>query len=270
VIGDLVDEAALGELVAGADAVVHAAGAIRARSRADFHATNAVATARLGRLAAAAGPRRFVYVSSLAAREPRLSAYAASKRAGEEALAGLSLATLALRPPVVYGPWDEATLVLFRLARAGLALRPGRRDARLAFVHVEDLARAVVAALPTELTGTFAIDDGHPGGYGWDEALAHLARAVGVPLRVVSLPAAVALPVAGIAAAASRVVGRAPLVTWGKAREAFHPDWTCENDRLRLADWSPRHGLAEGFAAAAGWYRAEGLLRPPPHARNVR
>src|SRR6266403_865643 len=88
VIGSLGDADALEELIRGCDAVVHCAGLIKAVRPADFFAINAAATGRLA-AAAAATPRppRFILLSSLAARQPELSAYAASKRAGERALA---------------------------------------------------------------------------------------------------------------------------------------------------------------------------------------
>ena len=85
VLGDLSDEAALRRLVEGADAVVHAAGLIKARRPADFLAINRDGTALLSALAPDA---RFLLLSSLAAREPQLSPYAASKRAAEEVVAG--------------------------------------------------------------------------------------------------------------------------------------------------------------------------------------
>ncbi|MBM3651220.1 MAG: NAD-dependent epimerase/dehydratase family protein, partial [Alphaproteobacteria bacterium] len=84
VLGDLLDEGALRQLVAGVDAVVHAAGLIKARRAADFLRVNRDGTALLSALAPEA---RLVLVSSLAAREPQLSPYAASKRAAEEAVA---------------------------------------------------------------------------------------------------------------------------------------------------------------------------------------
>jgi len=72
---------------------------------------------------------RFVHISSLAARQPELSAYAASKRAGEELVGARQkeLNAIILRPPAVYGPGDRGTLPLIQ------ELNPGpRRGALLA------------------------------------------------------------------------------------------------------------------------------------------
>ncbi|HUF56246.1 MAG TPA: NAD-dependent epimerase/dehydratase family protein, partial [Thermohalobaculum sp.] len=118
VLGDLLDDRALRRLCRGADAVIHAAGLIRARDRAAFFAVNEGGSARLAAAAAEAAPGApLIVVSSLAAREPGLSDYAASKRAGEEAVLRAAAGPVTvLRPPVLYGPWDRETLALFRAA----------------------------------------------------------------------------------------------------------------------------------------------------------
>jgi nucleoside-diphosphate-sugar epimerase len=85
--GSLDDPAALDALVTGADAVIHLAGAIKGADRAAFDRVNRDGTAALAAAWRRRAPEaRFVLLSSLAAREPGLSAYAASKAAGEHAL----------------------------------------------------------------------------------------------------------------------------------------------------------------------------------------
>ena len=81
-IGSLEESASLSRLVEGADAVVHAAGAIKAIDETVFERVNRDGAAAMAEAATAAGVRRFVLISSIAARSPLLSAYAASKRAG--------------------------------------------------------------------------------------------------------------------------------------------------------------------------------------------
>jgi nucleoside-diphosphate-sugar epimerase len=167
--GGLEDATALAELVRGSAAVVHCAGAVRGVTRAQFDRVNVAGTAAVARAAAAAGAARFLQISSLAAREPALSAYAASKRAGEEAareaLGGLPLTVF--RPPAVYGPGDREMLTLFRLMARGYAPVFGDPDARFSLIFVTDLADAVVAWLRAAAppAGVFELDDGHPGGH---------------------------------------------------------------------------------------------------------
>ena len=118
-LGDLEDAASLHRLCRGADAVIHAAGLVKARRDADLRAANVDGAGRLAAAArAAAAPgANLVHVSSLAAREPQLSAYARSKRDGEAAVLDAWGATARLvRPCAVYGPGDRETLALFRMA----------------------------------------------------------------------------------------------------------------------------------------------------------
>jgi nucleoside-diphosphate-sugar epimerase len=146
--GGLEDEAALRRLVAGAGLVVHAAGLTKAVDRAQFFAVNEGGSARLGAAIRQAAPAaRTIVLSSLAAREPSLSSYAASKRAGEAALhaAGLANPPIILRPTAIYGPWDAELLPFFRAAARGVVPLPGRRPARVTLIHVEDAAAAVAA-----------------------------------------------------------------------------------------------------------------------------
>src|SRR5260370_30572769 len=66
------DPASLAKAVLGVDAIIHAAGLVKARKPADFFVTNAQGTRNLLQAAeeGAPGLRRFVYVSSLAPAGP--------------------------------------------------------------------------------------------------------------------------------------------------------------------------------------------------------
>jgi len=168
VIGDLADTAALERLTDGASLTIHCAGLIKARDRAAFFEVNRDGAARLAEVA----PERLVLVSSLAARAPELSDYAASKRAGEEVSRQAAGARLAVvRPPVIYGPGDRETLQLFRLAqRSPLAPIPASPGARLALAHADDVAAAIIdVAERAELSGVYAVGGDRPAGYAWTE-----------------------------------------------------------------------------------------------------
>ena len=267
VVGDLDSEAALAELVAGADVVVHCAGLVAARSAAEFQRVNAEGTARLLRAAVAGGRQpRFLLISSLAAREPQLSPYAHSKRQAEEALRrdAAGLAWQVLRPPVVYGPGDRATLPLFRQFARGLVLRPAGAG-RFSMLYVEDLAGAVAALLAQggPVGRVMEIDDGTPGGYGWDEVIAAAGRQLGRPVRALPVPRAVQRLAAAAGSAAAALTGRPPVLSQGKVNEIAHPDWVCRSGLLGdCISWRPAVALDEGFARTTAWYKAAGWLRP--------
>lgn len=259
VLGDLADEAALRRLVDGADVVIHAAGLIKARAPADFMAVNRDGTARLSALAPEA---RFILLSSLAAREPRLSAYAESKRAAEQVVAGRTGSWLAVRAPAVYGPGDRETLTYFRAAARGLALRPRLDSARLALIHVEDLTEALVAAVERPPSDSvYEIDDGREGGYGYGDMAAAAGAALGRGVWSVPVPR-IAMEVVGWANGVRHALGgSAQILTRAKVGELFHPDWTVRDRRLAEGlDFRARYDLEAGFRDTVLWYRRQGWL----------
>jgi nucleoside-diphosphate-sugar epimerase len=263
--GSLESGEALAELVAGSTAVVHCAGAVSARNATVFHRANAQGTARLA-AAATAGPgrRRFLLISSLAAREPQLSPYAASKRRAEEAVAQTASALdwQALRPPVVYGPGDRATLPLFRQFARGLVLRPAG-DGRFSMLFVEDLATAVAALLQAEAPpgAVLELDDGHPGGYAWPDLLAAASGQLGRAVRALPVPRSVQRLAASGAGLGAALTGRPAILSQGKVNEIAHPDWTCHGPLLGdCISWRPAVGLHEGFSRTFAWYKAAGWL----------
>jgi uncharacterized protein YbjT (DUF2867 family) len=101
--------------------VIHIAGLINAPDRAGFEAVNVGGTAAMRRAARAAGVRRFVHISSLAAREPELSRLWLVEGALRALVAASGLDWTIVRPPAVYGPGDRETFELFKMARRGLA-----------------------------------------------------------------------------------------------------------------------------------------------------
>lgn len=259
VLGDLADEAALRRLVAGADAVVHAAGLIKARRASDFMTVNRDGTALLSALAPEA---RFLLLSSLAAREPELSPYAASKRAAEEVVAGRSGPWFTVRAPAVYGPGDRETLAYFKAVARGLAPRPSVADARLSLIHVADLADALALSLDRPpAPSTYEIDDGKEGGYSYSDMAGAAGLAVGRKPLSLAVPRPVVAALAGINAIGHSLGGPVRILTPAKVREIFHSDWTVHDRRLALAlGWRPRFDLATGFGETILWYRRQGWL----------
>ena len=259
VLGDVSDEAALRRLVDGADTVIHAAGLIKARRPADFMAVNRDGTALASRLSSTA---RFVLLSSLAAREPRLSSYGASKRAAEEVVAGRSGPWLAVRAPAVYGPGDRETLPYFRAVARGFALRPNLPDARLSLIHVADLAEALALAVERPPPASVCeIDDGRDGGYGYGDMQAAAEAALGRTARTLAIPRVAMEGIAQVNRVSHALGGPVQILTPGKVNEIFHSDWTVHDRRLAAAiGFAARYDLARGFADTILWYRRHGWL----------
>ena len=257
--GDLDDTGALTRLLDRAEAVIHIAGVVNAPDTAGFSAGNVVGTLNVVTAAMLAGTPRFVQVSSLSAREPQLSIYGASKLKGEKMVMASSLDWTVVRPPAVYGPRDRDQLDLFRFAKAGVVPLPPR--GRMAVIHVDDLARLLLALVPGGEDVShklFEPDDGHPGG--WTHK--SFARAIGwaVGRRITPLP----LPAFALRAAArgDRLIRRAAAkLTEDRVGYMCHPDWTVrEGLRPPVDRWKPEIGTREGLKATAKWYRDAGWL----------
>lgn len=250
-LGDLDDAAALERLCRGAAAIVHIAGVVNAADKAGFRAGNVTGTANLLCAATGAGVRRLVQVSSLAAREPGLSLYGASKAQGEALVSASGHDWVIVRPPGVYGPDDKEMLDIYKLSAHGLYIAP---PGRISLIHVDDLARALLAlAAGGPSRQTLEIDDGAAAGYSHPEFARRIGAALGRRQRVIPLP----LPLLHMAAR----IGLSPKLTRDRARYIAHPDWVARggNDRL-AAIWQPQIGLDAGVADTVADYRARGWL----------
>jgi nucleoside-diphosphate-sugar epimerase len=260
VFGDLADPAALARLCAGADVVVHAAGLIKARSRQAFFAANAEASRSLAVAMRHQAPEaRMVLISSLAAREPQLSDYAASKRAGEaSAREVLGSRITVVRPPAIYGPGDVETLALFKAAAKSPLLPVFDPSARIAMIHVDDAARIIARLASEPQEHPVCPCDARPDGYSWRELMEEAARACGATPRLVRVPAFF-LRAAGLVGGLARFMGSTPMLTPGKTRELLHADWSLPPGQ-RFPGASSSISLPAGFRQTVRWYRAAGWL----------
>ena len=256
--GDLGDRDALRRLVDGADAVIHVAGTISAPNAAAFEKGNVTGTLAMLAAATAGGVHRFVHVSSLAAREPRLSLYGASKAKAEELVHSSGLDWTIVRPPAVYGPGDKETLELFRMAKLGLMLMPPK--GRVSVIHADDLARLLLALAGPSLPSSILVeaDDGTPGGWTHREFARALAAAVGTRPAILSSP--------GILLRAAAHLdqwwrGEKAKLTTDRAAYFSHRNWVVEPKRACPPQiWRPQIETPQGLADTAGWYREHGWL----------
>ncbi len=256
--GALDQPAALAALTEGVDAVIHVAGVISGFTAADFDACNVQGTQSILDAATAAGVGKFVHVSSLAAREPKLSLYGASKAKSEVLVARSPLPWAIVRPPAVYGPGDKETLELFKMAKRGIVLLPPA--GRLSLIHVDDLVSLLLAlAAPGSPTGvTIEADDGRPGGWTHKEFAQALAASLNRKAVSLSMPAAMLK----FGAKADRLIrGKSAKLTADRAAYFNHPDWVADPAKAASPTlWEPRIATRDGLASTAAWYRAEGWL----------
>jgi nucleoside-diphosphate-sugar epimerase len=232
--------------------VVHAAGVVRGACQADFDRVNVDGTAAvIDSLKRRQNPPRLLLVSSLAAREPGLSWYAASKRGGEDCLReAATLDWVILRPPAVYGPGDREMLPVFKLMARGIAPVAGSAEARIALIHVADLVAAIIACLRSEKTRhrTLSPSDGRPEGYDWYQMAAIAGEVWSRQVRVWRVPDWLLDALAAVNLARSRLLGGAPMLTPTKLRELRHPDWRVDvREVTDVTGWAPEIDLRRGL-----------------------
>jgi uncharacterized protein YbjT (DUF2867 family) len=255
--GALDRQDSLVKLCSGADAVIHIAGLLSG-SREAFEAVNVGGTANMVDAARKAGVRRFVHISSLAAREPQLSMYGWSKMKSEKIVSASGLNWTAIRPPAVYGPGDKETLELFRMARRGFVGLPPK--GRLSVIHVEDLCRLILAVLEDEdsRSEVYEPDDGRDGGWDHHEFAQALGEVYGKKPMAVALPK----PVLRIASGLDRLLHRKKAkLTADRVGYFCHPDWAVAPERRPPARlWTAQVPTQQGLEQTAAWYREQGWL----------
>ena len=257
--GDLDNRTALARLMQGAEAVIHVAGLVNTPDPAEFERCNVAGTLNVIEAALAAGVQRFVFVSSLSAREPDLSQYGASKARAEKLVRASGLDWTTVRPPAIYGPRDAEMFELFRSARWGVV--PVPKDGRASLIHVDDLARLLLALVPGGVRvahRVFEPDDGKPDGWTHDE----MARAIGSALgRRVWVPKLSRATLEKVARVDRMLRGDKAKLTLDRVGYLTHPDWVVSpKARVPATTWRPRIETRAGLAATAQWYREQRWL----------
>ena len=248
----------LEKLCTGADAIIHVAGLISG-SKDAFEAVNVGGTAALIDAARKAGVRRFIHISSIAAREPELSNYGWSKARSERLIAASGLEWTIIRPPAVYGPGDRETLELFKMAKRGLIALPPK--GHFSLIHVEDLCRLILAVIdePETVSETYEPDDGREEGWEHRHFARTLGRIYGKRAATVSMPKILMRGASQL----DRLFRRSNAkLTSDRVNYFCHPDWVAGAERRPPpALWTPEVRTPTGLKETAAWYAAEGWLR---------
>lgn len=276
--GDLTRSADLARAAAGCDAIVHAAGIVKARRLENYRDVNARGTQRLVEAAReTAANALFVYISSQAAAGPArngrpvaegdparpVSWYGISKREGEEAVErGWKGPWIALRPGVLYGPGDTGLLAYFRMAASGWLPVPAGAS-RIQIGSAEQAALAITrAASRRDLAGRagFVCD---PAPIALGALAAEIARLPPRAARLVPVPDAL-VRLAGLAETLREsATRRSRPFNADKAKEILAGDWLCDSSPMR-SDLAlpPPISLADGLRATWDWYREAGWVHP--------
>lgn len=258
------------------DLVIHAAGLLFGRRREDYFGTNVDGSIRL----AAQLPRtaRMIVLSSLAAGGPTpaslpqraachtdrpVSLYGASKLTMERELRNrLGRRLLILRPPMVLGPRDAATVPLFKMARGAVRVKPGFAPKSYSWIDVDDLCGAILAVATApqwDQHGPFYL--GSEGIITDTELISTAAEVIDAKGITLSVPQ-IAIQLASLAIdAVPAWRAAAPSLGRDRVREILPDRWV--SDPGPFADhfgWRPVKNLRETLAETAAWLKAQGKI----------
>ncbi|HEY0303783.1 MAG TPA: NAD-dependent epimerase/dehydratase family protein [Longimicrobiales bacterium] len=143
--GDVLEPAGYAHELGPDTTIVHLAAVTGKADRGVYEQINAEGTRRLLQAAANRKIRRFVLVSSVAARYPNLDGYpyGASKRDAEQAVAKSGIPFLIVRPTIVLGKESPIWQKLRQLAVAPIVPMIGSGRTRVQPIHVQDVASAL-------------------------------------------------------------------------------------------------------------------------------
>lgn len=226
-----------------------------------YRQINVEATRHLAQLAATAGVRRFVFLSSIkvngesTAERPftsgdtpqPLDAYGISKREAEDVLrrigADTGMEIVILRPPLVYGPGVKGNFLrLLQAVARGTPLPLARICNQRSLVYVGNLAEAIITCIdaPDAAGKTYLVSDGED--VSTPVLIRKLAAALGKPPRLLPCPPALlrcAANLFGKQAAVMRLTGSLAVDSSALRQEL---------------GWQPRYSLDQGLNATARWY----------------
>ncbi len=292
VFGDLRDADSLKKAARDVDAVFHLAALARAYEHlgeSDYTETNVIGTRNLLEAFRERKIKKFVYVSSIeavggTAGKPRteespcnpIGIYGKTKRGGEilvmEYSKKYNMPNCIIRIPMIYGPgnlllWPR----LFNIVRKGYYPIVGGGDTKFEFCFVENAVEGMVLAAKSKSSAgeVFFISD--ETSYKIKEVLKAIAEEMGVNLRIVRLPYALAYAAAISFEGLSRIFKFYPFAVPETGRPAFSrrtirwttkDTWICDTSKAKkILGYKAPYSLKEGLKRTIGWYRDIGIYK---------
>ena len=264
-VGDLTPDTDWRDTLKDVDVMVHAAARVHvmrdevAHPLTEYQRVNVEGTLNLARQAAAAGVKRFIFISSIKVNgeqtlldEPFTSddppapvdPYGVSKLEAEQGLqriaAEAGMDVVIIRPPLVYGPGVKANFeTMLRWLNKGVPLPLGAIHNKRSLVALDNLVDLISTCIdhPSAANQVFLAGDGED--LSTTELLQRMAKALGKPARLIPMPAKLlelSAAFLGKRAMAQRLCGSLQ-VDISKAREVL--------------GWEPPISVDEGLRRAA-------------------
>jgi len=167
-----------------------------------------------------------------------------------------------LRPPMILGPRDNATLQLFKLAASPLRPKPGMRAKHYSFIAVSDLVEAIETALfhaaklnegALYVASRQTISD--------IELIKSAAAVTRKPGLTIPLPDPVVKVVSGLVDKSPKLRSQLPSLTRDRVEELWPSRWVVNPGAFESATgWFATTSAAEALKQAYDFARTEGTL----------
>jgi nucleoside-diphosphate-sugar epimerase len=225
-----------------------------------FREVNVSGTERLIRMAATAGVKRLIYISSIKVNgeesptpyteldtpNPQ-DAYAVSKWEAEQVLrqsaADTGMEVVIIRPPLVYGPGVKANLFqLISMVNRGIPLPLSGVNNLRSLIYVGNLVDAIVACVSRpEATGqTYLVSDGTD--VSTPELIRRIAMALGKTTRLLPCPE-------NMMRMAAKLIGKSAVV------ERLLSSLTVDTSKIRRQlSWQAPYTMDQGLRETAAWF----------------
>lgn len=256
--------------------IIHAAGATKAKSQAQYNHINATYSANLAKAAVAGGVKKFVFMSSLAAGGPRttlngmisendephpVTQYGRSKLLAEQELKKIpDLNYTILRPTAVYGPRERDIFIVIKQIVKGIEPYIGKDEQKLSFIYVKDLAVATVKALYGGNNSTYNIADGNF--YSRYEMANIIKDILSLNTLKFHLPVTFVKLVASISEKVASLTSKTPALNIDKLNELLGANWACSIEAAKQdLGFYPAYNLDKGLEESIKWYKDHKWLK---------
>ncbi|MFP4085199.1 MAG: NAD-dependent epimerase/dehydratase family protein [Desulfobacteraceae bacterium] len=280
VYGDITDKGSLQECMQGVEVVYHLAGQVGEWGVSDerFFAVNVEGTRNLLEAASEAGVKHFIFCSTPgvqgkghanASEELPYNPsqiYELTKAEAEKIVLAFNsekaeaLKVTIVRPDFVYGPGDLRRIPLYRVSKNRRFFLIGDGMALFHPTFIDDAVQAFCLLPNNPVSFGQIYNIAGPQTMTVKEYVQTIAEALNVPLPRVKIPIAVGRVLALFFEAASRINGKAPVLSLSKMDFLTKHHGSDISKAMAQLGYKPESDFAKGISITFQWYRKENLL----------
>lgn len=168
---------------------------------------------------------------------------------------------LVLRPPIILGPRDSASLPLFRMAKSPVCFKPGSQEKTLSWISVNDLVSALFTALRKDSpsSGTYFVAATDPT---TDSTLIReAAQTLGKNPVILPIPKLLLKSIARLSSLFPAIGKSVPSLTPDRCQELFHDAWVVSPSRFQNDfSWQASESLPTTLRQTCDSYLRRNLL----------